>query len=85
MVYDTLTFVGYVMLNPVSTFVYQIYMNILLVTLLLNESQLICLHTVKRFQELLSNTRSTICTQLYGFKNCYLTLIILFNIDNNPL
>ena len=24
------------------------------------------------------------CTQLNGFKYCYLTLIILFNIDDNP-
>ena len=44
---------------------------------------IICLYTVKRlsiantnsskwFQTLLSNTNSSICTQLNGFKYCYL-------------
>ena len=32
------------------------------------------------FNVLLSNSDSYICTQLKGFKYCYLTLIILFNI-----
>ena len=47
---------------------------------------IICLHTLKWFQVLLSNTNSFICTQLNGFKYCYLTLIIQSNnssIDGN--
>ena len=40
----------------------------------------ICLHIVKWFQELLSNTNNFICTQLNGFEYCYFTLAILFNI-----
>ena len=42
------------------------------------------MYTIKWFQVLLSNINSSICTQLNGFKYCYLTPIILFNIDNNP-
>ena len=41
-----------------------------------------CLHTVKRFQVLLSNTNISICTQLNGFKCFNLTLMILFNINH---
>ena len=52
--------------------------NSLLVTLFLNESELICLHTVKWSQVLLPNTYSFVWTQLNGFKYCYLTLVILF-------
>ena len=40
------------------------------------------MHTVKWFQVLLSNTNSFICTQLKGFKYCFSTLIILFNITH---
>ena len=54
----------------------------------LNESDLICLHTVKWFQVLICNTYnpisyySFVCTQLNGFKYWYLTLIILFHITH---
>ena len=43
----------------------------LLVILFLNEFELICLHIC-----------IIISTQLYGFKYCYLTLKILFNINH---
>ena len=56
-------------------------MNSLLVTLFLNELDLICLHTIQYFKVLLSNTDSFICTQLNGFKYLYLTHVILFNIN----
>ena len=38
------------------------------------------LHTIKRFQELLSNSNSFICTQLTDYKYCSVTLTIQFNI-----
>ena len=41
----------------------------------------ICLHTVKWFQVLLSNTNSFICRLLNSFKYCYIIRIILFNIN----
>ena len=44
-------------------------------TLLINELELICFHAVKFFQVLLF----IVCTQLKGFKYCFLTLTILFN------
>ena len=46
----------------------------------LNETEFICLHTVKWFHVLLSDITSFIFPQLNGFKYCYLTLVILFNI-----
>ena len=51
-------------------------MNSLYVTFLIKQG-LICLHTVKWFEVLISNTNSFICSQLNGFKYCYLTLIVL--------
>ena len=36
-------------------------------------------HTLKKFQSLLCNTNSFICTQSNGFKYCYVTLTIQFN------
>ena len=53
-------------------------MNSLLVTLFLNEFELICWNTVKWFQVLLSNANSPISTQLNGSSYCYLTSVILF-------
>ena len=60
-------------------------MNTLLVTLFSNVLfEFICLQTVKCFQVFLSNTYNSIqClsfvrTHLNGFKNRYLTLVILF-------
>ena len=50
-----------------------------------NKSEFICLHTVKWFQVLLANTNNSIqhfsfvCTQLNGFKYCYI-IEIQFNI-----
>ena len=51
-------------------------MNILLVALFFNEKELMSLNTDKLFQESIF----IVCTQLNGFNNCYLALIILFNI-----
>ena len=45
----------------------MILVNSLWVTFL-NVRELICLHSEKYFQVLLSNTNSSICTQLNGFK-----------------
>ena len=53
-------------------------MNSLVVTLFLNEPELICLHTFKWFQLLPSNTNTFICAQLNGFKYHRLTLLVLF-------
>ena len=39
-----------------------------MVRLFVNKSELICLHTVKRFQLLLSNSNNSISTQLNDFK-----------------
>ena len=55
---------------------------------ILNKPELICLHTVKWFQSLISNGNNSIyyesfvCTQVNGFNYCCLTLIILFNITH---
>ena len=68
------------MTDPVYIYIYYIYEFI--GTLFLNEPELICFHTVKWCQVLLSNTNSFICTQFNDFKYYYLTLIILFNIYN---
>ena len=46
-------------------------MNSLLVIAFFNEVELICLH----------NNITIVSTQLNGFNYCYLTLIILFNIN----
>ena len=43
----------------------------------LNESELICLFTVKWFQVLLTNI--FICTHLNGFENYYIIQMIQFN------
>ena len=51
-------------------------MNSLWVTFL-NESELICLHTVKWYPELLFKM-----IQLNVFKHCYLILMIQFNINH---
>ena len=40
---------------------------------------IVLLNTIKRFQVLVSNTDSFICTQFNGFKYCYVTLVILLN------
>ena len=62
-------------------------MNNLEVISILNKLELICLHTVKWFQVLLSNSynfisyESFVCIQLNGFKYCYLTRIILSYIN----
>ena len=49
------------MLNPVYTYIiYDLLVNSLWVTLFLNVLELIYLHTVKRFQVLLSNTNNPI-------------------------
>ena len=42
----------------------------------LNEPEFICLHTVKWFQVLLSNTDSFIYTQLNGFKQVQIPVIL---------
>ena len=42
------------------------------------KQEIICLHTIKGFQKLLF----IVCTQLNGFKNCYLALLILFDINH---
>ena len=47
---------------------------------LLCHTKLICLHIVKWFQVLLPNTNIFICTHVNSCKDCYLTLVILFNI-----
>ena len=47
------------MLNPVYTKIYDFLVNSLLVTFL-NDPEFICLHTVKAFQVLLSNTNNSI-------------------------
>ena len=52
--------------NPVYT--YDLWVNCLLVTLFLHKPELICLHTDKWFQVLLSNTNSSNCTHL-GFNH----------------
>ena len=49
---------------------------------ILNKPELICLHKVKWFQVLQSNTNSFIFTQLNGFKYSYLIQMILFNITH---
>ena len=59
----------------------ELYMNSLLVTLFLNELELICLHTVKWFQMLPSNSN---CSYLQTIK-CFLVLfilVILFHINH---
>ena len=48
-----------------------------------NKPELIYLHIINWFQVFLSNSNGFICTQLNGFKYCYLTLVILFNIINS--
>ena len=58
-------------------------MNSLKNILFLNEPKLICLHKIKLFQVLLSNTNNSI--QYYSFngsKYCYVILIIQFNISH---
>ena len=55
---------------------------------ILNESELICLHTVKWFQVLLFNTNNStlhysfVCTQLNGFKHYSVTLTIQYDIGH---
>ena len=52
--YDTSNLIGYLISNPVHTCeinIYHLLLNTLKVILFLNESELICLHTVKWFQE----------------------------------
>ena len=56
---------------------------------------IICLHSLKWFQILLSKVYSFICTQLNGFKHCYIILaiqlkqtvkefqVLLFNTNNS--
>ena len=46
-----------------------------------NKPEFICFHTAKWFQALQPNTNSFICTQLKSFKQCYLVLLIQFNIN----
>ena len=80
------TLMGYLMPNHILC-IYHIYMickQIVYryVTLFLKETKLICLHTIERFQVLLSNSSCFICTKLNGFKYCYVLLIIQFNITN---
>ena len=55
--------------------IYNLYANILLVTISLNEPELNCLQTVKWFQVLLSIINNSICTQLNSFQYCYFTPI----------
>ena len=62
--------------NPV--YVYDFEVISLLIALILNESQHICLHTVKWFQELFFIA----CTQLNSFKSCCQTSIIRGNISD---
>ena len=79
--YGISTLLGYLMPNPVYTYILYIYdlkVNSLYVRLFLNEPELICLHTVDWFQVLLF----IVCTQLNSFKFCNSTLISLFNINN---
>ena len=47
-------------------------------TLLLNVTELICLHTVKWFQVLVSNNNSFICKQLDDWK-CFFSILIMPN------
>ena len=60
----------------------------LYITSFLDKLELNYLHIFKWFQALLSNTnnlieyQSFVCTQLNSFKYCYVTLIILFNINH---
>ena len=42
---------------------------------------IICLYIVEWFQVLQSNTNIFICVRLIGFKYCYVTLTIQFNIS----
>ena len=49
-----------------------------LLTLILDEPELICLHTIKRYQAL----QFIICTQLNWFKHFYLTVIIQSNTNH---
>ena len=53
-------------------YIYDLKLNSLEVNLFLNELELICLYT----------SIFAVCTQLNGFKYCYKTLIILFDIDH---
>ena len=48
----------------------------------LNETEIICSHTLKWLEVLLCNSISFICTQLNGAKYCYVALTIQFNISN---
>ena len=53
-------------------YIYDLLVNSLLVVLPLNELELICLHTIIVI----------VSTQLNGFNYCYITFIILFNINH---
>ena len=55
--YSISTLMGNLMPNPV--YIYDFLASHMLVTLSLNEPELICLHTVKWFQVLLSNTKKS--------------------------
>ena len=58
-------------------YVYMICKPSLLRTLFLNKPKLICLHTIKWSQVLISNTNNFICKQLNGFTYCYSSLIFI--------
>ena len=45
---------------------------------------MICKQIVFKHHYFKMSQSSFMCTQLNGLKNCYLTWIILFNINNNP-
>ena len=73
--YGISNFVGYLMLNPVYTYILNIWLvNEELLGDVSNKPELICLHTIKWFQVLYQ-----IWTILFScFKHCYLILIVLF-------
>ena len=71
--YGVSAFVGYSILDLVI-YIKNIYKKVTF----LKEPELICLHTVKWLQVLLF----VVCSQLNGFKYCYLILIVLVNISH---
>ncbi len=64
------TILGYLMLNPLYTYILNIYdLQTHFVDTFFNEPELFFLHIVKWFQVLLSNTNSSVCTQLNVFNH----------------
>ena len=72
--YGISALIGYLILNPIHTYILNIYDFQMTLILFLNEPELFSLHTVKWFQDLLSYTYCSIshqqfvCTLLIGFK-----------------